>query len=177
MLEKVKDLSWEDVFEIWRQNEGSNPKWIEHAKENGFASWEEWRNMYAKDLNLAERNWTLYKITDPLKTIPTFRGGPFKTWIQRHYGGHPRPTFAELAQREDMQNNKDNVNILDNFPQETTITGLKQDASVIIIEGMHRCVAIALAAQQGKELDTTVHITLADATGEELPVIGQYRKT
>lgn len=173
-LEKIRDLTWEEVFYIWRKNEAGNPKWQEHWENRGFKSWEEWRMQYAGPWRCAERSWALYAIIDPEKTIPKFQGGPFKTWIERHYGGKPKPTMVELAAREDMQTNQDNLNLLNNFPKETTLTGLIQDGEVVIIEGMHRCVAVALAAQQGRDLSTHITIALADASGENLPTVGGF---
>lgn len=175
-LEYLQPITWDDVFFTWQQDEINQPRWVESYTKRGFDTWSEWRELYAQAFRCPERSWHLYQVQQPLLAVPTFRGGPFKTWIERHYGGQPSLTFAELAQREDMQQNASAQSLLVHFPAKTQLIGLVQNREVIIIEGMHRCVAIALAAQQGTPLTSTVHIALADATGDDLPPIGQFTK-
>ncbi|MEK7556451.1 MAG: hypothetical protein AAB538_00555 [Patescibacteria group bacterium] len=110
----------------------------------------------------------------PLKTVPEFIGGPFRTWIEKHYDGNPRPTMHELSQREAVKGGRsDLTTLIRDFPPDTTLIGLTQGEKVVVVEGMHRALAVALAADQGKTLSAKINIALADASGEELPVVGQ----
>jgi len=55
-LEFIRELTWEKVFEFWRESEGEDSEWALHAKERGFDSWEEWRKSYVPALRLDERS-------------------------------------------------------------------------------------------------------------------------
>jgi len=94
-FEYVKPLTWQEVFAIWRENEAGNPNWEAHYKERGFNSWEEWRSAYAEPLKCAGREWELYKILDPMQSMPKFHGGPFRGWKEKYYGEDNFPTFAQ----------------------------------------------------------------------------------
>lgn len=37
-LEFIKDLTWPEVFEVWRQNEENRKNWKQHYAERGFGS-------------------------------------------------------------------------------------------------------------------------------------------
>ncbi len=172
----VRVMSPRDVFEIWRGNEESREQWESHVRECGFSSWEEWRGQYARAFRLREREWLLYRVLNPADVIPKWHGGPFKTWMERHYGGVFTPTFDQLAQRQDMRQHAGLQQLKDDFPPETTVTALYMDGRTVVIEGMHRCIAIALAAREGKQLVTDFMVALADASGEELVPVGQFTK-
>ncbi len=165
--------TWAQVFAIWRTNEGDDSHWGPHARERGFPNWEAWRMTYATPLRLPERAWHLFRVEDPLATVPAFRGGPFGSWIRKYYHGDAHPTFATLARHPDIASHTGVLALRDHFPSETTISGLLHDDGIVIVEGMHRCCAIALAAAQGTPLMTTLRLALADARGETLPPVGQ----
>ncbi|MBI4142416.1 hypothetical protein HY480_00915 [Candidatus Uhrbacteria bacterium] len=166
-------LTWTQVFAIWRTDEGDDSHWGPHARERGFPNWEAWRMTYATPLRLPERSWSLYRVDDPIVWVPMFRGGPFGSWIRKYYRGAPHPSFTTLARHPDIISHDGVLALRDAFPNETTITGLLHDEGIVIVEGMHRCCAIALAAAQGKPLAITLHLALADARGEMLPPVGQ----
>src|SRR5690349_9801703 len=88
----MRPLPWSEVWEIWRTNEANRAAWTQHFTSRGFKSWEEWRQNYINDFHCAERQWQLYRIVNPLQSIPNFHGGPFRTWIERYYDGQPQPT-------------------------------------------------------------------------------------
>lgn len=166
----MRPLTWADVFEIWRRNEAQNPNWVKHYKGEGFSSWEEWRTKkVAVPLRCAEKDWHLYRIIDPLKTVPAFHGGPFKSWEEKYYRGETLPTFARLVENPEVQSHGYVKQLLADFPKETTVTGLVTEGGIVIIEGMHRCCAIALAAQRRQILETTVSIALAEVSSGDFP--------
>lgn len=173
-------LSWKEVFEFWEDNEGESSHWARHARDRGYASWEEWRMEYANALGLPEKtDWVLHKINDPLITIPQFHGGPFSGWINRYYNGNTDPTltFAELAELGKIQTHDGIASIMNAFPDSTVLTGLiMPDNSIVIIEGMHRCCAIALLAKTRQLLAANVYIALAHAGEDVLSIVGGYEK-
>lgn len=169
----IKPLSWEEVFSAWRDGEATLPHWIEHYKKRGFNSWEEWRRNAIMDLRPETLAWKLYTIDTPQETIPQLHGGPFRTWIKNYYNGNLAPTFAEIVSNPAFDKNKVIDEIIQNFPVTSTLIGLQTDVGIVIIEGMHRCCAVAEAQKQEIVLNTSITIALADFTGREVPVMGQ----
>ncbi len=180
-LELIKDLTWNDVFAFWRENEGSNPDWIALAKERGHASWEEWRMTYVKQARLDERAWKLYRVIDPAVSVPNFLGGPFRAWIERFYGdAGPTPRFAEVAERLKHIENTRVLSLLDAFPEKTTVCGIAREDSIMIFEGTHRCSALAMAVASGHPITTELQIALGSALPNDATMIAAivegYRK-
>jgi hypothetical protein len=171
-LKRVKPLTWADVFSLWRDAESKLPHWIEHFKKSGFDSWDDWRTNTLKDLRCRDLEWTLFEITDPLRLVPGLFGGPFRPWITRYYEGAKHVTFRELAKHPAVQENPIIREMGSNFPKETYLVGLRTDRGIIIIEGMHRCCALAIAAENGKTIESRVFIALAGYHGE-LPEMGR----
>lgn len=165
-LKFIKNISWNDAFGSWARDEAHLEHWIEHYKKRGFNSWQEWRKSFVESLHPQELDWGLYEITEPFKSIMNFHGGPFKSWIQKYYGGKVMPNFGELAQNIAIQND-DNINeIIQKFPKESTLIGIIKDKNIIIIEGMHRCCALAIAYNRDLNIDTKLSIILAEFSGE-----------
>jgi hypothetical protein len=169
---EIRSVSWAEVFAIWRANEASNPKWIEHYHQKGFSSWEAWREATHAPLQCSTLEWTLYQIKTPLLSIPSFRAGPFKSWQREYFQGLEIPTFKKLVQHPGLQNHAGLKDLLAHFPQATTITGLITEDGIVVIEGLHRCCAVALAAQQHKPLQTEVQIALAPWLDRSVPELG-----
>lgn len=176
-LKLIKPLTWPEVFEIWRQNEdypGSH--WISLWQERGFKSWEAWRTTYIKPNGLDELQWGLYEIENPPQAIPLFHGGPFRSWIEKFYQGRENPTFAALAEMLEIQAHQGILNMLANFPKETTISAVIINKEAYVVEGMHRCAALALAAKQSLKLDSRVKVALAQYNRDKLPIVGKGQK-
>lgn len=168
----VKSITWEETFSTWAKDEASLPHWVEHYKERGFNSWEEWRKSSVKNLNPEQLNWNLYEIKNPLETISDFYGGPFRAWKKKYYGNNEMLQFKELAQNSELQNDMHINEIIQNFPKESTLIGLKKGEEVIVIEGMHRCCALAVAQEKGLNMDIKLFIILAEFS-EDIPILGQ----
>jgi hypothetical protein len=176
-LNLIKPLTWPDVFAIWRQNEDyPNSHWIAHWKGRGFNSWDDWRLTYVEPLGLKELEWGLYEVKNPLQAIPLFHGGPFRSWIEKFYQGVEYPTFADLAKMPEIQTHQGVLNMLADFPAQTTVSAVIINNEAYVVEGMHRCAALALAAKQGKKLDTQVKVALAQYNQEKLPIVGKGQK-
>lgn len=165
----IRPLTWPEVFDFWEENEGRNPQWLKVARDHGFDSWKEWRGSYVAPAKLDQRNWNLYRVIRPPEMVPAFRGGPFRAWVEQIYSDAGfTPLFAEIAKRLVGQKNGRVEEIRASFsekPQRTIITGILTDPGIVIMEGMHRCAAIALAAADG----TPMEIELLIALGGSLP--------
>ncbi|MFH0874100.1 MAG: hypothetical protein V1846_04675 [Candidatus Komeilibacteria bacterium] len=172
----IKDLTWDEVFEIWRENEETNPAWINHWQSKGFKSWQQWRQTMAEPWECSQRQWYLYKVNNPLVVAPQWRGGPFRTWRKFFYRNQNFATFHDIITGPHIDQHpgyQKMLSLFDNFPGNTTMTALLTNQGPVIIEGMHRGCALALAALNNKKLNTKIYLTIASAQGEELALSGQ----
>ncbi|MBI5369743.1 alpha/beta fold hydrolase [Candidatus Uhrbacteria bacterium] len=177
-LKRSRDVPWDEVFEVWRASEGSDPVWQELAKKKGWDSWEAWRGNQVAIFGADKRRWTLYEITEPNVIIPAMRIGPFKGW-QEHFQEKNRHTFEDLV-REQTSWVASNVGVrarLASFPPRTQFIGLfvKQDQTIVLFEGHHRAAAIALAVAQGQPIvfDALPTIALTEYEGDIQPILDQ----
>ena len=76
-------------------------------------------------------------------------------------------SFYRLTQHENLENYKPLVKLIENFPEETTVIGIELDGNLYIIEGMHRCAAVALASWQLKKLKTNIKIAVGSRVGSK----------
>jgi len=170
-LKHIKTVTWNEVFDVWGKTEAHLPYWIEHYKKRGFSTWEEWRRNSVKDLHPDELDWTLYEIEEN-SIIVDFFAGPFRAWQKKYYGDKDIIQFKELAQNIELQNDPNINEIIKNFPKESTLAGLQKGSEIIIIEGMHRCCALAVSKGKGKSIDAKLFIALAEYR-DKLPTLGQ----
>jgi hypothetical protein len=171
-LRPIKEMSWADVFSLWRDGESHLTRWIDHYRNSGFASWDAWRTNTLRDLHYQGLNWTLFELIDPPLHVPDFIGGPFRPWIARYYQGAKSRTFREIVTSPALRGNPIVREMEANFPKETYIVGLQTGPKITVIEGMHRCCALALAAENNAKIDAKVFIALAPYSGE-LPEMGR----
>lgn len=176
-FEFIKPLIWDEVAEIWRNNEINEEHWKTYYGSKGHKSWQEWRKKYIDAYAALNKGWYLVKVKDPLASVPNFRGGNYKGWKDNFYEGKELPTFVEMKEHPAAGE------FLKNFPKETTIIALNTDIGIIIAEGMHRCAAITKATKEGKmygrnavgygltlkKFDTDLYIAMADIKKEEIP--------
>lgn len=172
-LTYIRDLTWTEVFEIWRGNEEHLTKWEEIYKKRGFETWEAWRKNLIAPMELEQRTWKLYRIEHPGKTIAGFHGGPFRGWTERYYNGAIAPTFDKIIQHPDIKTVHAFKDFIANFPSPTTVTGVQNDDGIVIIEGMHRSASVVMAEAQGKNLEPEILIALADYVPGHLPLVGK----
>jgi len=174
-LKFIKKMSWENVFDVWRENEdypGSH--WIALWQERGFKSWADWRMTYANRFQLQDLDWALYEINNHMEFIPQICGGSFSSWVKLFYQGEENPLFSKIVKHPDVQTHKGILEFMENFPADTTISAVILNDKIVVVEGMHRCAAIALAGLQGKQIKTKMKICLADHFLDKLPVSGQH---
>ncbi|PKL36938.1 hypothetical protein CVV38_03565 [Candidatus Peregrinibacteria bacterium HGW-Peregrinibacteria-1] len=170
-MEFKKDISWEDVFEGWRERESENPGWIECAtKVKGWPDWESWRRFSASQMGLDKREWKVFQLTDPLNEVPEMLIGPFAGW-QSRVEDKQETTFGELLeipeQYRHFSRHKDVISIMEGLPFTTQLIGLvrKDINKVVCVDGHHRAVAMALEKKHGGGVDfgdTPVTIALAE---------------
>lgn len=171
-LKYLKSITWEDTLKSWAKEEANLPHWIEHYKERGFKSWEEWRKDSIKNLTPEELDWKLFEVLEPTETIPYFHAGPFRAWIKKYYGNKAMPPFIELAKNLEIQDDPNINEIIQKFPKESALLGLIKDDKIVIIDGLHRSLALAVAHEKGINIKAKVFITLAEFS-REIPMLGQ----
>jgi len=171
----IRQCEWEEVFLSWYKNEGEKENWKQLAKERGHESWADWRlKGYARRFECEKAKWSLYEISNPSEAVAGWFGGPFRTWIERHYDREKTKSFSELAARPEIANNPTVMSMMENYPKETVITALKsKDGRTFVIEGMHRACALALMAKEGKPFAGKLIFAIGESDLDELPPVGK----
>ncbi len=166
-LEKIRSITWEEIWEQWRKDEEG--LWEDHYAEEGFSDWESWRGKQKIAAFLRKNKWNLFKIPDPLQTVPEFFVGPYKGW-RKFYTDMRHSRFKDIVEHPTYigSDSQDKAKaILDTFPNKTQLMGTRSGGEVVILEGTHRCCALAEAAKQGAVLKTSVTVALADIPQDE----------
>ncbi len=174
-MKLIRPCEWEEIFLIWYENEGKDTHWTELAKERGFFSWADWRiRGYARRFKCAEAKWGLYEIENPSEIVPNWYGGPFRTWIERHYDGGEARTFGQMANQSDIFDNLKIKSMVEGYPAESIIIALRlKDGKIVVIEGSHRSCALAVMAQKRKKYQGKLIFAIGESELSELPEAGQ----
>ncbi len=149
-LKFIKNLSWEQVFDIWQKHEGSMPEWHAVANKKGWDTWEAWRETWLGRIGAKDRAWHIYEISDPLVSVPDFKVGPTQTW-QNHFSKDEanQHSFGELVDKVSYADNPKIKGLLANYPKATQFIGVVMpNGDVHVIEGHHRVTTIAYAARE-----------------------------
>ena len=169
----IKKVSWEEVFEYWHGNEKDNEEWKKLYHQRGYSNWHDWRMTYAKPLLLDQLDWSLYKIKEPLNIVPNFYGGPFTVWKKYYYGEKDSIQFKDLLNEKVLARVDGKVyKLIDDFPRKTYLVGVIVDDKIMIVEGTHRCLAIALMAKNKRNFKANINIALAPSKLDKLPIVG-----
>lgn len=166
----IRELEWAEVFGLWGRDESRLPHWIAHYQKRGFSSWEEWRRSSVKDLQPERLRWCEYRLND-LNIVRSFHGGPFRSWKKKYYGDADTLPFNMLAKKTELQDDSHINEIIRSFPRESSLIGLKNGGNIVIIEGMHRCSAIAVAMERNVSIRAEMRIALAEYDGT-IPPLG-----
>lgn len=169
------DLSWKKVFKFWKKNEKNKSGYKDTFKKRGFKNWKEWRARYAEYLDLDEYKWNLYEIEDPASVIPYFYGGPFSSWIKKFYKGRKTMKFENIAKNEELREDEKIQYILNRNKGKSTLIGIVHKNRVVIIEGLHRCSAVALMKIIGQPVNLKLKIALTKYD-KKLPAFKKFRK-
>lgn len=163
-MKLIKTTTWDQVFQDWQTREGTNPDWIKCATAvKGWPDWKSWRGFTAQQLRAPEREWRIYKFTNPLTEIPEMLVGPSRSW-QTGLMEKNTTTFTQLLTQPRFLSNKNVLKLMAALPFTTQFIGLKrQDLNKIVcLDGHHRAAAVALAQRQNQKIDfNPVEITIA----------------
>ncbi|MBU0671142.1 MAG: hypothetical protein ABH835_03280 [Patescibacteria group bacterium] len=157
-MKYIRDITWEEVYENWKENEEKDDIWKDYYDRKGFDSWDDFRKEQIDEIDAPNLKWELYEIfADEIKE---YNCGDFKGWLKIAKDVKSRK-FKDLAEHEFFQDHKKIEIIKKDFPEETQIVGLKKGGEIYIFEGNHRAVAIA---ELQKELDfnKTIYLALAE---------------
>lgn len=164
-LKFIKETKWPEIFEGWKKRESHDPNWIKCAtKIKGWSSWQSWRAADANRIKPKQRQWKIYEIVTPYKTIPEFLIGPTPTWQKMAEPLHwEDKNFKNLVEKIDFSENKKISEIIKRFPKETQFIGfyLNRINKIMCYEGHHRSTAIALGQKNGTPINTNKNPTIA----------------
>ena len=167
-LQYVHDISWSDVFAVWRSYEAYQKGWEAHWVERGFDSWDAWRGGYVAPLLPEKRIWKVYRIADPLCDVSLMYGVPSRGWQAKCYNGAPTKMIGDILSHPIVADNPKIRAVQENFPFQTMFTGIVHEEKIILVEGMHRACALA----RMKEYKGDVVIALVAYDGD-IPSIGK----
>jgi len=175
-LKLIRPISWEEIFNNWRELEAWQESWKRHWESRGFSSWDEWREGYAAPLNPTTLEWYLYQISDPVRDLPLFYGVPSRSWVDKAYGGETTKQLKDILELPIVSENSKVLGIRKDFPKKTMFTGLVYDGKIVLVEGMHR--SCVLAGWNPKiPFEGEVTIALASWDKKEIPIVGgNYKK-
>lgn len=178
----IRETTWHEIFEGWREREANNPGWIECAtKIKGWPDWESWRSFTARQFDAENRDWKIFQFENPIEEVPEMLIGPYSGWQSRVVNTN-RTTFKVLLeipdQFEEWRQNVGILSIRDGLPFQTEFIGIirKDIDKIVCIEGHHRATAIALANKQGKMIDfsqTPITIALTELDAENIHVLDE----
>ncbi len=160
-LRALRGLAWSEIVDAWERQEARQPGWIRYFRGKGFTTWRAWRMHAMRSFRPATRAWTLYRVENPTRTIPAWWGGPFRGWRSQYYRGKSTMRFADLARLRALQRHGKIRSVQRHFPKRTRMFGVLLHGRVFVLDGMHRCVAVALSAREQKTVSSTVDIALA----------------
>lgn len=171
----IRDCEWEEVFLSWYKNEGESVNWAALAKERGFASWADWRlKGYARRFECEKVSWGFYEIENAPEAVSSWFGGPFRTWIEKYYGGEKTRTFSELALKPEIFDLPAVKSMKENYPKDSVISALElPDGRIFVIEGMHRACALAVMAKEKKAFDAELIFAIGKTDLLELSAVGK----
>jgi hypothetical protein len=171
----IHDIVWNDVFAVWRAYEAYQCDWEKHWENRGFESWDDWRKNYVSPIKPESREWSVWRIKNPSKDMANVFGVPSRGWRHLFYEDKmtmPLKNVVEKMNKKHFMNdegkNKKIETIKDNFPYQTMLTGIINNDRIILVEGMHR--SVALAMMDKSEIIGDVVIVLAECN-EDLSVL------
>lgn len=162
------DINWRDIFAVWRAYEAYQKDWQEHWVSRGFESWDDWRENYIAPLEPDTQVWKIYRINKPSQDVALMYGVPSRGWQEKCYMGETTKMLGDILDHSIVKENTKIKSVINNFPFQTMLTGVVYGDKIVLIEGMHRALALAQMENSPK---ADVMIALANFEGE-LPSIG-----
>lgn len=167
-LQYVHDICWRDVFAVWRSYEAYQKDWEEHWSERGFDSWDAWRTNYIAPLELAMRQWSIYRIENHVHDISLMYGVPSHGWQKMCYGRERTKKIADILFHKAVVKNVKIQYVFHQLPYQTMFVGIVHEDRIVLVDGMHRACALA---QSTKKFTGDIVIALTKYDGE-LSLIG-----
>ncbi len=87
--------------------------------------------------------WFLYRITDPLATVPGLFGVPAKNWIEGAYDGEITKRLRDIIHLPIVSENGKIDAVREHFPKKVMLVAFLHEKRIILVEGMHRSCAMA----------------------------------
>lgn len=168
-LEYLHPITWGDIFAVWRANEAYQKMWQEHWVERGFDSWDFWRKNYIAPIKPEQKEWHVYRIKNPLENVKLFYGAPTRGWIKKCYGGELTKQISKILDHPIVFKNDKVLATMNNFPYQTMVTGFVSDGKIVLVEGFHRILALALMEKNGVNYNGDIVIALCEQS-EILPL-------
>ncbi|MEK7160780.1 MAG: hypothetical protein AAB724_02005 [Patescibacteria group bacterium] len=171
----VKNTTWPEVFEGWKNREANDPDWINCAVNiKGWPDWVSWRGYTAAQFGSEKREWKVYRIVDVNKVAPAMLVGPYTGW-QKRLPAKNILSFAEMLEApknyEEFSKNDKVQGLMKNWPVSTQFIGAirADNKKIVCVEGHHRATAVALAVKNNQPIKFgEVSIALCElALGEE----------
>ncbi len=153
--------TWAAVYRHWADEEEPRPDWRKHYQALGYPTWRAWREtVIIKPFRLDQRRWKKYRLA-ALAAVLDWHGGPFPRWRREYYRGAQTRSFRWLVMSGQYAR-KAKLRPGRKLPATMTIFGLRYRGRVYLIDGMHRCAAIAVRLVAGKQVKTSITIAVAD---------------
>ena len=163
------DIKWRDIFSVWRSYEAYQEDWKNHWLGRGFESWDDWRENYIAPIEPEKYLWKVYRISKPSQDVKLMYGVPSRGWQEKCYEGEKTKMIKDILTHPIVTENDKVKLIMGNFPFQTMLTGVIHKDKIILVEGMHRALALA---QLNDEYKGDVVIALTEYFND-LPVIGR----
>lgn len=159
-LTQLRPTTWPAVYQEWYRQEGRQSDWGRYLRQLGYSSWREWReDVIVKPFRLTKRTWMLYRVTDPRMVLDWY-GGPFPSWQKAHYRRAQTRSFAWLVKNgRILQRQK--IKKFNTIPKSMKLFGFRYRNRIVVLDGMHRCCALAIRVARGQAVKTKIIIALA----------------
>ncbi|MDG1949312.1 MAG: hypothetical protein P8J32_00640 [bacterium] len=178
------NIEWKQVLKGWREAEEAH--WTNFAKERGYDSWWEWRKSYVTDLGLEERAWTEEVLDDPHSYVKQLHIGGYRGWKKYRPANVDTATFEQVAtsptegelsyageERVDVRVNG-RVQEFVRKLHDTTILVLRSGDIEVLLDGHHRCAAIAIEGQDGTKSEFNLTVQICQFANGELELLKTF---
>jgi len=166
-LERISSISWEEIWRRWRADE--EEVWRDHYQEKGHDNWESWRGASVNKHHPETWSWTLYAADEFLVDVPDMFVGTFPGW-RTFFSDREHSRFKDIAVYPGFlggQTHEKIESILEDFPRDIQLVGVRFGEEIMILECTHRSTAIAVAVSEGRELEAKVTIALTELTQKQ----------
>lgn len=180
------NLKWTQVLNDWQKSE--EHQWEPLYTQRGYDSWWEWRESYMKELQLADRDWTQEVRDDAHAYVTQLHVGGYRGWQQYRPENIHAATFEQVTKtvneeernytgelRVDVRTNEKIMNLIGKL-HDTTILVLKSGDFEVLLDGHHRCAAIAIESTDGPRSNFNLTVRTCHFKENELDLLKTFAK-